>query len=357
MSETIILESARLRLAPVAMTDASDIQRLFPDPEVTRYLSNIPSPYPDNGAVSYIGQRITGRASTPSLFLAIRCRTRHEFLGTIEIRHDPLGMAGNIGYWLGRPHWGRGIMTEAVHVVLGHVFSALCIRLVHLSADARNTASRRIALGAGFLPVLERRTGIWKDGAPFVRIHHLLADPDARPISLPGHGLALRPLSLDDRRHLNGLYTDPMTRRFMPVIPPVADGDIGSNILAFAALAGSESRRYDFAVRHPKAGFIGHVFASREAGGETWTIAYALDRKSRGRGHGTEAARTLVAFLFEAAGAQEIRALVVPENTASLRIVKSLGFSKVGMHRFVPGGPELSAFETIDCRLERPENA
>lgn len=49
------LQTARLTLTPLQLTDASDIQQLFPHWEVVRYLDRrVPWPYPDDGALTYV---------------------------------------------------------------------------------------------------------------------------------------------------------------------------------------------------------------------------------------------------------------------------------------------------------------
>lgn len=56
-----------------------------------------------------------------------------------------------IGYWLAKPYWGRGIMTEAVKCAAEHAFDRF--KLVRLSANvfASNDASCRVLEKAGFL--------------------------------------------------------------------------------------------------------------------------------------------------------------------------------------------------------------
>lgn len=72
---------------------------------------------------------------------------------------------GNLGYWLGRPAWGRGLATEAValacHLAFEHCF---CIR-----ADAftrvENAASQRVLEKCGFHLDGTLRANVQKDGA------------------------------------------------------------------------------------------------------------------------------------------------------------------------------------------------
>ena len=49
--------------------------------------------------------------------------------------------AAEVGYSLARPLWGRGLVTEAVSVVIGHGFGTLRLARIWACADVRNVAS------------------------------------------------------------------------------------------------------------------------------------------------------------------------------------------------------------------------
>ena len=55
-----------------------------------------------------------------------------------------------IGYWIGRPHWGRGLIPEAVNALVAHCFGDLRMRRAWVSCYAFNDKSRRVAEKCGF---------------------------------------------------------------------------------------------------------------------------------------------------------------------------------------------------------------
>jgi ribosomal-protein-alanine N-acetyltransferase len=55
-------------------------------------------------------------------------------------------------------------------------------------------------------------------------------------------------------------------------------------------------------------------------------LGYALAKAYWGKGIATEAARAVVRFGFERAKLERIMAVVVPENTASWRVLEHIGF-------------------------------
>ncbi len=57
LPSTPVLETARLVLSPLRPADAPAMQRRFPKWEIVRWLNaNVPWPYPDDGAATFIAQ-------------------------------------------------------------------------------------------------------------------------------------------------------------------------------------------------------------------------------------------------------------------------------------------------------------
>jgi RimJ/RimL family protein N-acetyltransferase len=64
----------------------------------------------------------------------------------------PTGSFGpEIGYWLGRPYWGRGFATEAVLGLLAWIKGARLAKAVISGHFDDNNASGRVLQKAGFL--------------------------------------------------------------------------------------------------------------------------------------------------------------------------------------------------------------
>src|SRR3954469_6012030 len=114
---TPVLETSRLLLRPLAVTDAAQIQVIFPHWEIVRYLSKlVPWPYPDDGALTYVSD------------IALPAVERgEEWHWTLRLRDRPQQLIGaiglmaraddNRGFWLGLPWQGLGLMTEAADAV------------------------------------------------------------------------------------------------------------------------------------------------------------------------------------------------------------------------------------------------
>ncbi|MBZ0289959.1 MAG: GNAT family N-acetyltransferase, partial [Anaerolineae bacterium] len=57
---------------------------------------------------------------------------------------------GSVGYDLARAYWGQGIMTEALDAIVDFGFQHMALNRIEADADARNPASARVLLKAGF---------------------------------------------------------------------------------------------------------------------------------------------------------------------------------------------------------------
>ncbi|MGW2230601.1 GNAT family N-acetyltransferase [Streptomyces formicae] len=91
----------------------------------------------------------------------------------------------------------------------------------------------------------------------------------------------------------------------------------------------AENRFPVWAVRH-EGRYVGH--AEVKPSPESWLdgheIVYGLTRASWGLGLGTELARLLTSYGHETLGLAEVHATVDSENTASLTVLKRLGFTQ-----------------------------
>lgn len=74
---------------------------------------------------------------------------------------------------------------------------------------------------------------------------------------------------------------------------------------------------------------IGHaeIKPTEESGGHE--LIYALAHRAWGRGLGTELAEAICAYGFHALGLSEVHATIAEQNTASIAVMKKLGFAHV----------------------------
>lgn len=143
------LETARLLLRPLELSDAEQTQLLFPHWEIVRYLAKtVPWPYPPDGAHSYYRERaLPAMAREEEWHWTLRLKTAPErLIGSISlIKNGPI----NRGFWLGLPWHRQGLMTEACEAVTDFWFNALKFPVLRAPKAVANIASRRISERSG----------------------------------------------------------------------------------------------------------------------------------------------------------------------------------------------------------------
>lgn len=123
-------------------------------------------------------QEISGGTGYPYFI----CDKRSEaILGGITLGNVRRGVSqcGQIGYWIGKRHQGRGIMSEALELLCQHAFSRFELHRLEAACIPDNTRSIRILEKAGFaregyLRSYLKINGIWRDHVLYARInpHH-----------------------------------------------------------------------------------------------------------------------------------------------------------------------------------------
>jgi len=139
------LETRRLLLRPLALADAEQVQRVFPQWEIVRYLdSRVPWPYPPDGALTfYRDVALPAVECGEAWHWTLRLKTEPgQIIGSISVMR---GEHQNRGFWIVPPWQGQGLMSEACDAVTDFWFTVLKFTVLRVAKAAANTASRRIS--------------------------------------------------------------------------------------------------------------------------------------------------------------------------------------------------------------------
>ncbi|WP_035981504.1 GNAT family N-acetyltransferase [Bradyrhizobium sp. STM 3843] len=149
---TPLLQTGRLILRPLALSDAPAIQRHFNNWNIIRNLATaVPWPYPDDGAETFIRLQLDKIAAGEEIYqwvLVLRDGDG-EATGNIHFRPRSDSRKGNRGFWLAEPYWNRGLMTEAIAPVNDFAFDVLGIEQFFVCNVASNGGSRRVKQKTG----------------------------------------------------------------------------------------------------------------------------------------------------------------------------------------------------------------
>jgi RimJ/RimL family protein N-acetyltransferase len=150
--ETPLLETERLILRPMALSDAPAIQRHFNNWNIIQNLATVvPWPYPDDGAETFI-KRELGKIDVGEeiyQWVLVPRSGDNEAIGNINFRPRANNVKGHRGFWLAEPWWGRGLMTEAVAAVNDFAFLTLDLDSFYVCNVFTNTGSRRVKQKTG----------------------------------------------------------------------------------------------------------------------------------------------------------------------------------------------------------------
>lgn len=138
------LRTQRLMLRRVRSEDAAAIAAYANDRQIAEMTARIPFPYTIAHAEAFLHE-----CGEDELVLAVRERAGQGFVGLCSLK-ERSGNAVELGYWLGRPFWGRGLATEAAQAVIDLAFEQLQVDAVEVSCRVVNNASRRVIQKCGF---------------------------------------------------------------------------------------------------------------------------------------------------------------------------------------------------------------
>lgn len=138
--ETIV--TRRLRLRPLKPGDAGRIAALAGDLDVARMTARIPYPYLPEQALSWIETLAEGEF-VRGIF------ARRRLVGACGYTRAGNGSA-ELGYWIGKPYWGRGYATEAARALVEQGFGEAGLDRLTCGHLVDNPASARVIEKLGF---------------------------------------------------------------------------------------------------------------------------------------------------------------------------------------------------------------
>jgi len=158
---------AGLYLSSVRLSDKPALLEHFRTKDVYNTTLNIPFPYREEHADWWLQKRAeqTARLGREVCF-AIRTSGDRKLIGCISADTLEPGTTheAEIGYWLAKPFWGQGIMTDVVRRYVEYAFREL--KVVRLTAHTFefNRASARVLEKNGFTLEGRLRQHLLKDG-------------------------------------------------------------------------------------------------------------------------------------------------------------------------------------------------
>jgi RimJ/RimL family protein N-acetyltransferase len=139
--------------------------------------------------------------------------------------------------------------------------------------------------------------------------------------------LLLEPYVPEDEEDFVALFGDPIVSQWVGDGPEPEEANRALFGRVFTKVY--DTGAFDVWAVRENGAYIGHaeIKPSKETGGHEFV--YVLARKAWGRGLGTELAQGIIDYGFTTLGLTEVHATVADQNTASLTVMKKLGFEHV----------------------------
>ena len=144
-----ILETERLFLRPWRESDAEELYKYAKDPEVGPIAG-----WPIHTSIEDSREIIRTVLSAPGIYAVVKETTLP--VGSIGLT---AGAASNmdlgpeeaeIGYWIGVPYWGQGLIPEATKEIMRHGFEDLRLKTIWCGYFEGNEKSKRVQEKCGF---------------------------------------------------------------------------------------------------------------------------------------------------------------------------------------------------------------
>lgn len=146
-----MIETDRLILRPWSETDAGALFRYASDPDIGPIAG-----WPVHTSVENSREIIRTVFAAPEVY-AVVLKDTGEPVGSCGIMMaDSLHSAdmkpgeAEIGYWIGKPYWGQGLIPEAVKALLARCFNDLHLDAVWCGYYEGNDKSKRVCEKSGF---------------------------------------------------------------------------------------------------------------------------------------------------------------------------------------------------------------
>lgn len=146
----MLLETDRLVLRPWKDTDAQSLFEYASDPDIG-YVAGWPAHKSIEESLDVIRNVFNGAEC-----YAICEKGNDRAIGAIELKlngHTDMTDKNDeceLGYWLGKPFWGRGYMPEAATELIRHAFDDLAMTTIWCGYYDGNNKSKRVQEKLGF---------------------------------------------------------------------------------------------------------------------------------------------------------------------------------------------------------------
>ncbi len=144
------VETQRMIIRSIRLSDAQDLYEIASDPRVNKYLL-----YPMHKSLDETKEIIRKvfltrvEQGVPSAYVLVD-KKKNKMIGTCDFVSIHYHDVAEIGYSLNYDYWNNGLMSEAIKKVIEIGFDHVGIRIIQIKHSINNHASQRVIEKAGF---------------------------------------------------------------------------------------------------------------------------------------------------------------------------------------------------------------
>jgi ribosomal-protein-alanine N-acetyltransferase len=145
------IETERFILRPIQVEDAKDMFEYAGDPENLQFVWFPRHSDPESSKKSIEDFFLTRvDRGIPEAYCVV-IKPSMKMIGTVDVHTVRFGDVGEIGYIINKRYWNKGIVSEAVQILISVMFHHCGFQRIEIQHNAENIASGRVIEKAGFI--------------------------------------------------------------------------------------------------------------------------------------------------------------------------------------------------------------
>lgn len=141
----------KFKLRKFRKGDEESLQRNINDAGIARYTFDIPYPYSRNDAIAWIRKNLRFQKSRKPEKINFVIDINGEVAGSVGLSDiNRKNRRAELGYWLARKYWNKGIMTKATSFATRFGFKKLKLARIYAFVFIPNKASQKVLEKNGF---------------------------------------------------------------------------------------------------------------------------------------------------------------------------------------------------------------
>ncbi len=145
------IKGDKINIRRLKRSDAESIRKYANDSKVAEFLPFLPHPFTIDDSRKWINTTHRDARKDSAYHFGIEHSDTGEIIGIIGIKNlNWSDFNTEVEYWIGSCHWGQGIASEAVRLILRFAFESTKIVRTYAIVHSKNIGSIKVLEKSGF---------------------------------------------------------------------------------------------------------------------------------------------------------------------------------------------------------------